>query len=217
MLCKTFDGSIRRPQVQTRATIYKSLRALWAWNPQQVSKMTFGCLPAGSVQKVSAKVKRSVQKISKWNNSDQPHRPYLPKTCPQNMLYNGGLYGIEGPQNQGILQRIWHADPKICSFLSYEPSLLGVEVVFNFLAKGVGDFGPKGLDTPVNCGSGLKPIANPAAYPAACLACSGQKSELQLNRTPAWPTGPNVEQMTHQYHLACSLPWSTIRADTVTK
>ena len=29
------------------------------------------------------------------NNSDHPHPPYLQKTGPQNMPYNGGLYGIK--------------------------------------------------------------------------------------------------------------------------
>ena len=29
------------------------------------------------------------------NNSDHPHTPYLQKICPQNMPYNGGLYGIK--------------------------------------------------------------------------------------------------------------------------
>ena len=29
------------------------------------------------------------------NNSDHPHPPYLQKDNPQNMPYNGGLYGIK--------------------------------------------------------------------------------------------------------------------------
>ena len=73
-----------------------------------------------------------------------PHHPYLQKTCPQNMPYNGGLYGIKSVTINGFLQKyglrtpkIWHANPP---FMPYEPFLLGVGVVFNLLKNGCNFF-----------------------------------------------------------------------------
>ena len=55
------------------------------------------------------------------NNSDHPHPPYWQKRCPENMPYNGGLYGIKVGSNQGISTEIRHTDPKT---MAYKPPLL---------------------------------------------------------------------------------------------
>ena len=74
------------------------------------------------------------------NNSDHPHPPYLQKICPQNMPYNGGLYGVKVGQNQGVSTEMWHTHPKTVAheppppFMPYEPSFyMGVGVVVNLL------------------------------------------------------------------------------------